>query len=260
MTSSLLLFILPCSAAAASPFLGGSAGTLATKSLAILTGINGSFMALNPEKAGEKLYHISKEDITPRVARLIRNNGMSALSLATTNALVAYANVRPSTAIAMGLIPRLIVLLYHYSGVPICISLDGLVPGYILQIACAASLVKSKWIDSAVAMKIMSFFYISAGLGVSIAPKTLSKQLLQLDDATETEQRCLRAQGKTDLINGVLVWVLSIGQDYPRAMGLSCVAWIAAIVYSDFIVAPRKGAIAQLLIAGLSAGILLSDN
>ena len=108
--------------------------------------------------------------------------------------------------------------------------------------------VKSKWIDSAVAMKIMSFFYISGGLGLSIAPKTLSKQLLRLDDATEIEQRCLRAQGKTDLINGVLVWALSIGQDFPRAMGLSCLAWIAAIIYSDFFVAgTSREAITQLL-------------
>lgn len=238
--SSLLLFLLPLIATAASPFAihgGGIAGTVVTKSLPALTVIDGSYMALNPEAAGEKLYHLSKEDISPTVARLIRNNGMSALSLATTNALLAYANVKPSTAIAAGLIPRLIVLLCHYYvDVPVRMSLDGLLPGYILQIACAMSLVKSKWIDSAVAMKIMSFFYISAGLGVSIAPKTLSKQLLRLDDATEIEQRCLRAQGKTDLINGVLVWALSIGQDLPHAMGLSCVAWIAAIIYSDFIV------------------------
>mmetsp|Transcript_33134 Transcript_33134/g.49930 ORF Transcript_33134/g.49930 Transcript_33134/m.49930 type:complete len:126 (+) Transcript_33134:238-615(+) len=76
----------------------------------------------------------------------------------------------------------------------------------------------------------------------------------------ETEQRCMRAQGKTDLINGALVWALSCGQDFPRAMGLSCLAWVAAITYSDFVAdkgTSRSEAIRQLLIAGVTAGILL---
>eukprot|EP00984_Skeletonema_dohrnii_P023724 scaffold12816_cov126-Skeletonema_dohrnii-CCMP3373.AAC.3 len=134
----------------------GMAGSLVAKTLTALTAMNGSYMALTAEKAGEKLYHLSKEDITPTVANLIRNNGMSALSLAVTNALLAYGNAKPSIAIAAGLIPRLIVLFHHYnSKVPVRLSLDGLVPGYIIQIACAASLVMSKWIDSTMAMKLL---------------------------------------------------------------------------------------------------------
>jgi len=264
MMTFLFLFCLPCTATASSQlaFLrDGMAGSLVAKTLTALTAMNGSYMALTPEKAGEKLYHLSKEDITPTVANLIRNNGMSALSLAVTNAFLAYGNAKPSIAIAAGLIPRLIVLFHHYnSKVPVRLSLDGLVPGYIIQIACAASLVMSKWIDSTMAMKVMSFFYVSAGLGVSIAPKMLSKQLLRLDDATKTEQRCMRAQGKTDLINGALVWALSCGQDFPRAMGLSCLAWVAAIIYSDFVAdtgTSRSEVMKQLLIAGVTAGILL---
>lgn len=259
-----ILFSLPCSATAASQFASlhdGITGALVAKTLAALTAMNGSYMALSPEKAGEKLYHLSKEDITPTVANLIRNNGMSALSLATTNNLLAYNKVNPSLAIAAGLIPRLIVLFHHFnSKVPVRISLGGLVPGYILQIFCAASLVMSKWVDSTVAMKIMSFFYISAGLGASIAPKMLSKLLLRLDDPAETEERCLRAQGKTDLINGVLIWALSVGQDFPRAMGQSCLAWISAIIYSDFIAhagTSRSDAILQLMISVVTAWILL---
>eukprot|EP00984_Skeletonema_dohrnii_P003045 scaffold1022_cov115-Skeletonema_dohrnii-CCMP3373.AAC.5 len=241
MMTFLLLFCFPCTATASSKlaFLrDGMAASLVAKTLTALTAMNGSYMALTPEKAGEKLYHLSKEDITPTVANLIRNNGMSALSLAVTNALLAYSNAKPSIAIAAGLIPRLIVLFEHYnSKVPVRLSLDGLVPGYIIQIACAASLVMSKWIDSTMAM-----------------------QLLRLDDATKTEQRCMRAQGKTDLINGALVWALSCGQDFPRAMGLSCLAWVAAIIYSDFVAdtgTSRSEAIRQLLIAGVTAGILL---
>ncbi len=259
-----ILFSLPYSATAASQFAflnDGIAGASVTKALAALTAMNGSYMALSSGNAGEKLYHLSKEDITPTVANLIRNNGMSALSLATTNSLLAYAEVNPSTAIAAGLIPRLIVLFHHFnSKVPVRISLGGLVPGYILQIFCATSLVMSKWIDSTVAMKIMSFFYISAGLGASMAPKMLSRLLLRLNDPTDTEERCLRAQGKTDLINGVLIWALSNGKDFSRAMGLSCVAWISAIIYSDLVVnagTSRSDAISQLMISGVAAWILL---
>ena len=259
-----ILFFLPYSVRAASQLAlhhGDIAEALVAKTLTALTAMNGSYMALSPEKAGVKLYHLSKEDITPTVANMIRNNGMSALSLATTNALLAYAKVKPSIAIAAGLIPRLIVLFHHFnSKVPVRISLGGLAPGYILQILCAASLVMSKWIDSYVAMAIMSFFYISAGVGASIAPKMLFKLLLRLDNPTEIEERCLRAQGKTDLINGVLIWALSIGQDFPRALGLSCVAWISAIIYSDFIAhagTSRSDAISQLMISGVTAVILL---
>ena len=71
--SSLLLFLLPFIATAASPFAihgGGVAGTVAAKSLAALTGMNGSYMALNPEAAGEKLYHLSKEDMSPNCGSL----------------------------------------------------------------------------------------------------------------------------------------------------------------------------------------------
>ncbi|KAL7550186.1 hypothetical protein ACHAWF_013423 [Thalassiosira exigua] len=217
------LFVLPC-IAAASPLAtlrGGSADMVAAKSLATLSGINGAYMAFSPYEAGERLYQISKEDVTPTVKRLIRNNGMSALSLATTSSLLAYLDVVPSMAIAAGLIPRLIVLIYSAVGEPVRMKLDGLVPGYIIQIACAVGLAtKSKRIDPAVAMKIMSFFYISAGVGVSISPQKVSKHLLQLNDATKVEQRCLRAQGKTDLINGVLCWALAVGRDLPRAQGL----------------------------------------
>eukprot|EP00985_Skeletonema_marinoi_P002235 scaffold902_cov153-Skeletonema_marinoi.AAC.1 len=132
MMTFLFLFCLPCTATASSQlaFLrDGMAGSLVAKTLTALTAMNGSYMALTPEKAGEKLYHLSKEDITPTVANLIRNNGMSALSLAVTNALLAYGNAKPTIAIAAGLIPRLIVLFHHYnSKVPVRLSLDGLVP------------------------------------------------------------------------------------------------------------------------------------
>lgn len=259
-----MLFLLPCLAAAVSPLTtlrGGGAEMVAAKSLATVTVINGAYMALAPEQAGTKLYQLSNEDITPTVKRLIKNNGMSALSLATTSSLLAYStDTKPSMAIVAGLIPRLAVLLYSAVGEPNRMNLNGLVPAYALQIACAASLIKNKWIDATVAMKIMSFIYISAGVGLSLAPQTLSKQLLKLDEATEQEQRCLRAQAKTDLINGVLCWALAVGEAFPRAMGLSCVAWIAAAIWMDFIVPGTytdPAAIVQLLIPIVAAWILL---
>lgn len=97
------------------PYPEDNAATIVAKILAALTMLNGIYMTLTPEKAGMKLYHLSKEDITSTIIQLIRNNGMSALSLATTQYLLAYANVMPSTAIASGLIPRLTVLLYNYA-------------------------------------------------------------------------------------------------------------------------------------------------
>lgn len=259
-----MLSLLPCLAAAASPLTtlrGGSAEMVVARSLATISGINGAYMALAPEQAGTKLYQLSKEDITPTVKRLVMNNGMSAISLATTSSLLAYStDTKPSMAIVAGLIPRLAVLVYSAVGEPVRMNLDGLIPGYILQIACAASLIRNKWIDATVAMKIVSFFYISAGVGISLAPQTLSKQLLKLEDATDVEQRCLRAQGKTDLINGALCWALATGQDFPGALGVACVAWITASIWSDFIVPGTytdPSAIVQLLIPIVTAWILL---
>lgn len=64
-------------------------------------------------------------------------------------------------------------------------------------------------------------------------------------------------------MNGVLIWALSIeqDQDFPLAMGLSCLAWILAIIYFDFVAdaGTSHHAISQLMISGVAAWILLTS-
>eukprot|EP01083_Nonionella_stella_P198075 727577_1 len=236
-----------------------SAQTIVSTILPILGFVNGSFMALSPAKAATRIYKLDEKEVKPEIVDLVQANGASAFSVAVAEILMSFTNIDYSRAVAIGTIPRVCFLLYSMKQKSKMGS-EFLEPRNLLKIVLATILIEGRWMDPTLSLQVRGGLYLVLGILCTMAPNFVATKSSQLD-ANPITERCLRARGKSDIIFGSLVYCLAT-MPYIEALGYACLAWFASSLYGDFIINTkdrfRSDAFVQLLIAGVSAGVLLT--
>lgn len=254
--------------------LRGGADTAATKSavsalcdadntakgIACLSVLCSVLMTASPEFAMTKIFKTNGiSDMSPNEKQLVENNGISNLSTGLASALLVFTDTGPWQAIALGCIPRFIVLAKHYllptAGVDL--KLGALLPVYGLIAVCISAMLTDKIpLEAAMAAKIIGGIYLVAGTVTCLAPATTAEGLNLDYNDNKVGKALLRSQGKTDMVNGGLFLGLGLGYSGNKAIGLSCVAWTVAILLCDAVMknyvamgSPMASSVIQLAIA-----------
>lgn len=215
-------------------------------------------MIRSPTKAGTKIYKFDEKEIKPEIIDLIQANGASALSLAVAEMLLSFTSIEYSRAAVYAMLPRVCFLLYSMAQRS-KFGEEFTTRSNLIRLAVATSLLEGRWMGETLSMQMRGGFYLCLGVLFMIAPNFVAKRSKQFD-ANPTTERCLRARAKMDLIFGALIYNLA-SVEYTRALGFGSVVWFVSSLYGDFIVSSRdrfrSDAFVQLLIASVSAGVLL---
>ena len=217
-------------------------------------------MLISPTTAAKKIYKFNdKESIKPQVVDLVQANGASSFSLGVAEMLLSFTNISYSKALAMSTVPRVCFLFYSMTnktkfGTELSSTRN------LVKIAIATLLIEGKWLgDETLSIKFRGGFYLFLGVLFTLVPRFIAQS--NQFDVNPTTERCLRARGKMDSVFGTLAYCLAT-MSYTRSLGYACLSWFVTSLYGDILIDSRdrfrSDAFVQLLIASVSAAVLLS--
>jgi len=238
-----------------------SAQAIVSSVLPILGLINGLVMLISPTTAAKKIYKFNdKESIKPQVVDLVQANGASSFSLGVAEMLLSFTNISFSKALSISTVPRVCFLFYSMTNMT-KFGTELSSTRNLVKIAIATLLIEGKWLgDEKLSIQFRGGFYLFLGVLFTLVPNFIANKSNQFD-ANPTTERCLRARGKVDSVFGTLAYCLAT-MSYTRSLGYACLSWFVVSFYGDILINSRdrfrSDAFVQLLIASVSAAVLLS--
>lgn len=250
----------------------------AARGINLLTFFCASMLALcSPEYASKK-FKIKKPsyDMSSNARWLLHAIGWCNLSTAVTTAPLLYnTSLSVWSSIALGTIPRAFVTFYYYvqsHPQDFTMVIHSYAPVYACIVACTSAIFHDSIpmlenMDPATGVIFIANLYIISGVALMVAPTQFSAVLNYDVKKDKLGKGLLRAKGKTDVINGALLWGLATGVSVEKAIGISCSAWAVSILLCDFIFEeyaamgkPLKSVLVQLLIAVLASAYICFDT